>query len=172
MKSVIAEFEKGSKWDFRLLLFGVLLVTAAFVSAYETDLWEGTDSLLLPLLAIGAFLIALDILLRLVRPKLKVTLFEVRDGLLKVRPVKNLQFSGWVANDSISIEISDISNVKAYDFYKVATKAGMQWVCLELKSKRVIEFHFDNPALLTEIIEFVKISLPGVELIVDPELRG
>ncbi len=171
MKSVIAEFEQGSEWDSRLLLFGVLIVIGAFISTYETDIWEGTDSLLFPLLVIGASLVALDILLRLMRPKLQVTLFEAREDLLKVRPIKNIQFSGWVANDPIKIEISEISNVKAYDFYNVANKAGMQWVCLELKNKQVIEFHFNNPGLLTEIIEFVKTALPTVELIVDPKFK-
>jgi len=171
MKSVTAQFEQGSVWDPRLLLFGALLIIGAFVSSIESDIWKGTDSLLFPLLAIGVSFVALDILLRLVRPKLKLTLFEARDNLLKVRPIKNIQFSGWVASDPVKIEISAISNVKAYDFYNVANKAGMQWVCLELKDNQVIEFHFDNPDLLAEIIEFVKTALPTVELIVDPKTK-
>lgn len=171
MESVIAEFEQGSEWDSRMLFSGVLFVIGAFVSTFNTEIWEGNDSLLVPLLAIGVSLVALNIILRIKRPKLKVTLFQIQDDLLKICPVKNLQFSGWVTGKSVMVEVSNISNVKAYDFYNSGNHAGMYWVCVELKNKQVIEFNFDNPGLLKDIMKFVKNTLPSVELEVDPGIK-
>ncbi|MEW8507458.1 MAG: hypothetical protein AB2598_12190 [Candidatus Thiodiazotropha sp.] len=125
MKSVIAEFEQGSKWDSRLLFSGVVFVIIAFLFTYDTDIWKGSDHLLIPLGAIGISLVIFDILLRVIRPKLKVTLFEIRGNQLIFSPVKNLQFSGWLAEDTAVVSISDISSFKAYDFYSHGNKAGM-----------------------------------------------
>ena len=61
MKSVIAELEQGSKWDSRMLLFGALFVIAAFLSIYDTELWNSNNKLFLPLLIAGLFFVALNI---------------------------------------------------------------------------------------------------------------
>lgn len=171
LKSVIAEFEQGSVWDAALLFSGIILVISGFLFTYDTDIWKGSDRLLIPLIAIGLSLVILDIFLRVFRPKLKVTLFEIQGNELKISPIKNLQFSGWLAEEPVAVPITDISNVKAYDFYNHGNKAGMYWVCLELKNKRVYEFNFDNSQLAKEIIDFVRISLPDVELKVDPKIN-
>ena len=77
-----------------MLLSGVILVLTAFVSTFETELWSGNDRLLLPLLTVGVAIVILNILLRILRPKLRVTLLEISGDLLKICPVRNLQFSG------------------------------------------------------------------------------
>jgi hypothetical protein len=171
LKSVIAEFEQGSKWDSRLLFFGVLFVICAFLSTYDTDIWQGSKHLLLPLSAVGVSLVIVDVILRIIRPKLKVTLLEIQGNQLKICPIRNLQFSGWLAGDPVTVSIDDIAGAKAYDFYNHGNKAGMYWVCLELKNQRVYEFNFDNSHLAREIIDFIRNTLPDVELKVDPKIR-
>ena len=172
MQSVIANLEQGSEWDSRMLFFGVLLVFTAFISIYDTGIWRATDKIFIPLLALGMCLVILNIVLRVLRPKLKVTVFEIQDDLLKICPIQNLQFSGWVAKEPIMVKITDLSMAKVYDFYSHGNKAGMYWVCLELKNRRVIEFNFDNHQLVNEIIEFIKSMLPSVELTVDERIKS
>lgn len=164
MKSVIAEFEQGSEWDSVMLFFGLLLIICGFLSTYDMEFWQASDRLLIPLVIAGVSLVLLNLFLRFVRPKLKVTLFEIQDDLLKICPIRNFQFSGWTARNPVTIEISEIVSIKAHDFYSIGTKAGMYWVCVELKNNQVIEFHFESARLLNEVIDFVKIRLPGVEL--------
>jgi hypothetical protein len=171
MQSVTAELEQGSEWDAVMLLSGVLLVIAAFLSTHTTELWKASDKLLLPLLSAGVFLVILNIFLRLVRPKLKVTLIELKDGLLRIYPTKNLQFSGWVAKEPIELDIAGIYRAKAYDFYSHASNSGMYWVCLELRDGRVIEYRFNDLDLIKEIIEFIRSSLPEVELDIDEKIK-
>ena len=149
----------------------MLFVICAFLSTYDTDIWKGSEGLLMPFGAVGVSLVILDIILRIFRSKLKVTLFEIQGNQLKVTPVKNLQFSGWLAEDSVAVPVADISIVKVYDLYNHGNKAGMFWVCLALKDKRVYEFNFDQSQLAKEIIDFVRINLPDVELEVDPKIK-
>ena len=153
-----------------MLLFAVLSLIGAFLSNVETDIWNTSERLLLPLLLVGSGLVVTNIVMRLLRPKLVVTLFEIDGEILKIRPVDNLQFSGWVARDPVAIEISSVTRARVFDFYNSANTAGMYWLCLELADGRIIEFNFVDPGLPAEIIEFVKNALPRVELELDPKL--
>ena len=98
-----------------------------------------------------------------------VPILEVEGNVLTVHPIRNVQFSGWVADDPVSVDIAELTGIKAFNFYSVGNKAGMQWVCLELGNRKVIEFHFETPDLLARTIDFVKSSLPEVELTMDPK---
>lgn len=153
-----------------MLLSGVILVLAAFASTFETELWGANDSLLLPLLAVGVSLVILNIFLRIIRPKLRVTLFEIQGDLLKIRPVKNLQFSGWVAKSPVTANVADIASVEAHDFYSHGTHAGMYWICLELSNGRVIELNTDNEGLVKEVVRFFRSVVPDVDITVDAKI--
>ena len=171
MQSVIAELEQGSEWDSRLLFFGVLFIISAFISTYETELWKASDKLLLPLLITGVSLVILNIFLRAIRPKLKITLIETKGELLQIYPVKNLQFSGWVVLEPILIEVSKLLKVKVHNFYTPATGSGMYWVCLEFSNKQVIEYNFNNYKLVKDLINYFNRNLPQVTLDVDERIK-
>ena len=172
VQAVNAEFERGTAWDAVMLLFGVLFVIAAFLSLYETDIWTVEDGLFLPLLTIGVAFVILNICLRIVRPKLKVTLFERQGDSLKVCPVRNLQFSGWIAEAPVTLDIADIVSIKIYDFYSQATKAGMFWICLERSNQRVIEINTDNDDTVKDAIAFFAGTLPEIDMTVDAKISA
>lgn len=153
-----------------MLLSGVVLVLAAFVSTLETELWGANDSLLLPLLTVGASLVILNIFLRIIRPKLRVTLFEIRGDSLTICPVRNLQFSGWVSLSPVTVSLADIASVKAYDFYSHGTHAGMYWICLELSNGQAIELNTDNEGLVKEVVRFFDNVVPDVDITVDANI--
>ena len=169
--SVVAELEQGSVWDPGMLFSGVALVITAFASTFETDIWEADDRYLIPLLTIGVSLVLLNVFLRIIRPKLRVTLFEIQDDLLKICPVRNIQFSGWVTKKPFTVDISEISDARVYDFYHSGTNAGMYWICLEFKNGHVVEFNLDNFDLVKEIIEFLRHSLPSKGVTVDARIE-
>ena len=154
-----------------MLFFGVVFIITAFATTFEIDAWQASDKFLIPLLTIGVSLVLLNVFLRIVRPKLRVTLFEVQDDRLKICPVNNIQFSGWVTKKPVTVDFSEISSARAYDFYNSGTNAGMYWICLELKNRHVIEFNINNLDLVKEIIEFLKSSLPGVDVTVDARIE-
>ena len=113
----------------------------------------------------------MNIVARLLRPRLKVCIFRLEDHVLHIRPVKNLQFSGWVAHDTVSIEVSEIASVRVYDFYSPGTKAGMYWVCIEFQERRVIEYNLEDQSVVRNIVDFFKAELPQIDLDIDKRVR-
>ena len=172
MASLSAEFEQGSMWDSRVLLLSVVLVILSFASTYEFELWEQTDRLFIPMLSAGVLLVIANIVARLRRPKLNVSLVRVDGESIEICPVKNLQFSGWVVLDKLAVAVSDIAIVRAHDFYNPGTGAGMYWVCIELQDRRVVEYNLDDRELVRDILDFFDAELPGIELDVDSTVRA
>jgi hypothetical protein len=141
------------------------------ISTYKTEFWHASDKLFLPLLIIAILLLALNLCLRLVRPKLNVALFEVKEDWLIIHPVKHLQFSGWIACNPIEIGTHEIATAKIYDFYSHGTNTGMYWICIELKIGRLIECRINDYSAVKEVIDFIKIMLPWVELNIDDKIK-
>lgn len=169
---MIAEFEKGSEWDSRVLLLGVVLVISAFASTYGYGLWAATDTLFVPLLTAGVALTVLNIAVRFLRPRLKVCLLRLDGEYLEIRPVKNLQFSGWVALNPVVVKASDVVRVNVYNFYTPATGAGMYSVGIELKDRKVIEYNIDRHSLVKEILAFFETTLPQVSLNIEQRTKA
>ena len=171
MPSLNAEFEPGSKWDSRTLFTAVVLLILSFASTNEFPLWDQTDRFFLPLLLGGVLLVFMNIVARLLRPKLSVCIFRLEDEILHICPVKNLQLSGWVALDSISIEVSEIACVRVYDFYSPGTKAGMYWVCITFLDRRVVEYNLEEQGLVREIVDYFNAELPQIDLDIDKSVQ-
>jgi len=172
MSSVIAEFEEGSQWDSRVLLLGIFLVISSFASTYGYGPWAATDRLFVPLLTAGVALVALNIAVRFFRPRLKVCILKLDGEFLEIRPVRNLQFSGWVALDPRAVRASDVARVNVFNFYTPATGAGMYSVSIELKDRKVVEYNLDSLSLVQEIVAFFETALPEVSLNVEKRTKA
>jgi hypothetical protein len=109
--------------------------------------------------------------MRLFRPKLKVCVFKIDGELLQIHPIKNLQFSGWVAQEPRTVNVSELENIKVYNFYTPATGAGMYWLSITFKNKKVVEYNFDNYELVKDSVAFFKTELPQVNLEVDERIK-
>ena len=116
-------------------------------------------------------LVVINIVARFLRPKLSVCIFRLEDQILHIRPVKNLQFSGWIALDTTSVDVSEIASVRVYDFYSPGTKAGMYWVCIEFRDRRVVEYNLEDQSLVRQIVDYFNAELPQVDLDIDERVR-
>ncbi len=164
METVHAELERGSKWDARILAIGCLLVVLSFVSTFDSDLWEQTDGLFVPLLMAGISLVFLDIILRLLRPKLRVCILSREGESLEIGHIRILPFSGWVSLSTTVVETQDIVTVRVHNFYTMAAGSTQYWVAIELKDRRVIEFNLGKPELVKDVLSFFESSMPEVPI--------
>ncbi len=164
MDSVHAELERGSKWDARILAIGFSIIVLSFVSTFDSDLWEQTDRLFVPLLLAGVSLVLLDVILRLFRPKLRVCVLRREGDSLEISQIKNLPFSGWVSLGTTVVQTPDIVTVRVHNFYTMAAGATQYWVAIELKDRKVIEFNLGSPELVTDMLSFFESSMPEVPI--------
>lgn len=91
---------------------------------------------------------------------------------LQIRAVKNLPFSGWVAQEPRVVNAADVTKVNVDNFYTPATGAGMYWVGIELRDRRVVEYNLDSRDLVKEILAFFETALPEVTLNLEKRVRA
>jgi len=174
-KSVFTELEKGSRADPLMLFVGVATMILGFLTMYDMDFWEGRDDLWGPFAAAGSSIIVLNLLFRFARSKLTVNLLTDNGNKITIRLPTNIQFSGWVDDQCAKAEKSEIKAVKIFDFRgrTTAGPVGMFWVCFEFHSGRIIEGNIDggDAEVIPEIIDFVRLRLPNVNLVLDEKIK-
>lgn len=170
---VHVELERGSKIDPVMLLLGVSTMILGFLTMYDTDIWSAREDLWAPIAGAGAALVILNLLVRIVRPKLAVDLLTDKGDRIMLRMPKNLQFSGWVNDQQIEVGKSEIKTAKVFDFktHTSTGTAGMYWISFELKSGRILQSHLEDGAVIRQVIEFIRARMPQVDLIVGDRIK-
>ena len=178
MTTVIAKLHKGSKTDPTILLLGILIIIAGFLTMYDTDFWKSSKNLWQPITLLGCIILATNKLTQKFRSPLNINLLTNNDNSIIIEPIKKIIFSGWVIEPSVDIEKTDIKSIKIFDFYDsgipapgLPAAAGMYWVCFELNDRSIIEFDLNNYETIKEIIYFVKNNIQEAELIVDENIK-
>ena len=136
MTTIIAKLQKGSKTDPTILLIGILIVIAGFLTMYDTDFWKSSKYLWQPITLIGCIILIANKITQKIRSSLNINLLTNNDNSIIIEPIKKIIFSGWVVEPSINIEKTDIKSIKIFDFYDqgiptpgLPAATGMYWVC-------------------------------------------
>ena len=172
MCKVVAEFEKGSQVDSVMLLAGVALIIAGFLTLSDTDLWQARDDLWKPISIFGCALVVLNMLLRIFRRKLTVELLTNHTDSITIQPVKNLQFSGWIKQSAIQVNKKSISSIKVNNFYNPSSGAGMYWVCFSFMGGSVVELNIDDNRIVNDILLFARKYIKDVKLLIGQRVES
>lgn len=174
MDTVTAEFEQGSKYDPLCLLTGVALIITGFLTLNDYDFWESRDYLWAPISGLGCGLIILNVVLRVIRPKLKLDILLKQDDTLLIQLPSNIQLSAWVNDQVKEAKISDIKCINVSDNRRTTHHGpvGMLTVGFDLSPCQYIEGNIDDPLIVKDIILFAKHHLSEVPLHMDELVKS
>jgi len=178
MTTITAKLHRGSKTDPTILLIGILIVFAGFLTLYDTDFWKSSKVLWQPITLLGSIILITNKFIQKFRSSLNINLLTNNENSIIIEPIKKIIFSGWVVEPTIRIEKQSIKSLKIFDFSDSGIPApglpaatGMYWVCFELNDRSIIEFDLNNYETIKEIISFATNHLPDTKLIIDKEIK-